>query len=87
MRWRKIRSSMTCQKKRLQNYMTNEIEEFLDDKEELLQKVKYIANAMRQSKHCVVYTGAGVSTRFVFLDAPSKSLPAQKLPGTGSSCT
>lgn len=39
-----------------------ELVEFLDSPEVLAQKVKKVAAALRNAKHTVVYTGAGVST-------------------------
>jgi mono-ADP-ribosyltransferase sirtuin 6 len=46
-----------------------EVEEFVDSPEDLLKKVKQVAQLIRESNHCVVFTGAGIST-------------AAKLPGT-----
>jgi hypothetical protein len=39
-----------------------ELQEFNDSPEEILGKVKQIAEVIRAAKHVVVYTGAGVST-------------------------
>jgi NAD+-dependent protein deacetylase sirtuin 6 len=39
-----------------------EVDEFFDDEKTMKQNAKDIANLIKQSKHCVVFTGAGVST-------------------------
>eukprot|EP01133_Synstelium_polycarpum_P011609 gene11609-13552_t len=42
---------------------TNEdITEYIDPLEKLLENVKVVAEMLKNSKHCVVYTGAGIST-------------------------
>jgi hypothetical protein len=40
----------------------DELKEFTDPPEELQKKVKFVADAIKNAKHCVVYTGAGIST-------------------------
>ena len=39
--------------------------EFFDDAEQLRKKVDRAVEWVRQSKHAIVFTGAGVSTRWV----------------------
>jgi mono-ADP-ribosyltransferase sirtuin 6 len=39
-----------------------EIQEFFDSPEELEEKIKTLANFIRESNHFIVYTGAGIST-------------------------
>ena len=40
----------------------DEIKEHLDDNSLMISNAKQIAKLIQNSKHCVVYTGAGVST-------------------------
>jgi NAD+-dependent protein deacetylase sirtuin 6 len=40
----------------------DEITEHFDDEKTMKQNAKEIAKLIKMSKHCVVYTGAGVST-------------------------
>eukprot|EP01114_Cavostelium_apophysatum_P018816 TRINITY_DN5906_c0_g1_i3.p1 TRINITY_DN5906_c0_g1~~TRINITY_DN5906_c0_g1_i3.p1 ORF type:complete len:547 (-),score=122.31 TRINITY_DN5906_c0_g1_i3:40-1680(-) len=48
--------------KELDELFDDEIKEFNDEEDEMLQKVKWVAKAIQESKHVVIYTGAGVST-------------------------
>ncbi|CAD7927534.1 unnamed protein product [Amoebophrya sp. A120] len=36
--------------------------EFFDDEEALLAKIKYVASLLKNAKHAIVFTGAGIST-------------------------
>src|SRR5262245_49141124 len=40
----------------------DEVREYFDSREQLEASAKEFANLLRASKHCVVYTGAGIST-------------------------
>jgi thiamine pyrophosphate-dependent acetolactate synthase large subunit-like protein len=39
-----------------------EVKEYYDTKEEVVRKAKEFATLLRNSRHFVVYTGAGIST-------------------------
>ena len=41
-----------------------EKKEFFDNEEQLDKKVKQVAKWMRESKHTIMFTGAGISTRY-----------------------
>jgi NAD+-dependent protein deacetylase sirtuin 7 len=49
-----------CEKNRLLAIAHNQI--IIDSDEQLLMKSKELARAIMQSKYCVIYTGAGIST-------------------------
>jgi mono-ADP-ribosyltransferase sirtuin 6 len=40
----------------------DELREYFDDEDKLIENVKIIADLLRNAKHAVVYTGAGIST-------------------------
>jgi hypothetical protein len=43
-------------------YVLSFLQEFEEDDAKLQRKAKLVARALQQSRHAVVYTGAGVST-------------------------
>lgn len=43
----------------------DERKEFLNTDAVLRERVKEVAKLVREARHCVIYTGAGISTRFV----------------------
>jgi NAD-dependent SIR2 family protein deacetylase len=55
--------------------------EYKDDPEVLKMKVKVLANILKESKNCVFYSGAGISTRAGVPDYASKDKPKTELKG------
>lgn len=55
---------LTIAEKRVQSSKTSveRAKELQDDDATLIAKCKQLASMIRKSKHCVVYTGAGIST-------------------------
>nr|XP_046261845.1 NAD-dependent protein deacetylase sirtuin-7 [Scatophagus argus] len=51
-----------CKRQVRRNVLKRKQEEVFDDTEELKSKVRQLAAAVKQAKHLVVYTGAGIST-------------------------
>jgi len=41
-----------------------EKKEYFDDEEEFTKKVDQVAEWMRECKHIIIFTGAGISTRY-----------------------
>jgi NAD-dependent SIR2 family protein deacetylase len=53
-------------------YQSFKAHEYQDDEVVLRQKIKVLASLLRSSKHCVAYTGAGISTASGINDYASK---------------
>ncbi|XP_059202790.1 NAD-dependent protein deacetylase sirtuin-7 [Centropristis striata] len=51
-----------CRRQVRRNVLKRKQEEMFDDADELKSKVRQLAAAVKQAKHLVVYTGAGIST-------------------------
>ncbi|XP_074546677.1 NAD-dependent protein deacetylase sirtuin-7 [Halichoeres trimaculatus] len=51
-----------CRRQVRRNVLKRKQEEVFDDADELKTKVRQLADAVKQAKHLVVYTGAGIST-------------------------
>ncbi|XP_045904332.1 NAD-dependent protein deacetylase sirtuin-7 [Micropterus dolomieu] len=51
-----------CKRQVRRNVLKRKQEEVFDDADELKSKVRQLAMAVKQAKHLVVYTGAGIST-------------------------
>ncbi|KAK3562063.1 hypothetical protein QTP86_026877 [Hemibagrus guttatus] len=51
-----------CKRQARRNILKRKQEELFDNEEDLRTKAKHLAEALRQARHVVVYTGAGIST-------------------------
>jgi hypothetical protein len=65
--WTAPRMTKYCALEARPGYATELAHEYEDEEEVLIAKVNVLANLIRQSKACVIYTGAGLSTVSVVL--------------------
>jgi len=72
-----------CEKEARPGYKTMPAHEYTDDPETLREKVKEMARLIRKSKHCLAYTGAGISTASGINDYASRSNKSRAT-GTGA---
>ena len=71
--WRAPLLVTYCDTEARPGYNTMKAHEYQDDPETLAGKVKVLADLVRRSRHCVAYTGAGISTASGINDYASKS--------------
>jgi NAD-dependent SIR2 family protein deacetylase len=74
--------AVVCNAEARPNYKTCLAHEYLDQQHVLVEKVKVLANLLRQSKNCVAYTGAGISTSAGISDYATKTTQSLTSPGT-----
>ena len=70
--WSAPRIAHACTKKARPGYASMPAHEYTEEPSVLLEKVKVLAELLRVSEHCVVYTGAGISTASGIDDYASK---------------
>eukprot|EP00005_Dracoamoeba_jomungandri_P000031 CAMPEP_0174250988 /NCGR_PEP_ID=MMETSP0439-20130205/968_1 /TAXON_ID=0 /ORGANISM="Stereomyxa ramosa, Strain Chinc5" /LENGTH=530 /DNA_ID=CAMNT_0015331191 /DNA_START=42 /DNA_END=1631 /DNA_ORIENTATION=- len=72
-----------CEEEARPGYRTMQAHEYNDDPETLRMKVRQMAKLIKKSKHCLAYTGAGISTSSGINDYASKS-DESRATGTGA---
>eukprot|EP00929_Paragymnodinium_shiwhaense_P056203 TRINITY_DN2812_c0_g1_i1.p1 TRINITY_DN2812_c0_g1~~TRINITY_DN2812_c0_g1_i1.p1 ORF type:complete len:596 (+),score=118.83 TRINITY_DN2812_c0_g1_i1:99-1790(+) len=71
--WAPPQLARACELAARPGYKTKQAHEYLDTPEVLAAKVKLLASLIRESKNCVTYTGAGISTASGISDYATKA--------------
>ena len=72
-RWEPPLMTQNCDVEARPGYQTEKAHEYEDTEEVLHEKVRVLADLMTRSKHCLVYSGAGLSTASGISDYATKS--------------